>query len=888
MVSRILRRLRTLAGARRVDDEITRELHFHIQMEVDERVRSGMSEQEARRTALRDFGGVGRIREEVRDARGMTFWDNLWQDTRFGLRTLRRSPGYTLAAVVILALGIGANTAMFSVVYGVLVEPLPYRDDGELVLVEQSVPALDMDSLNVSIPELADYRGQLRTVRDLVEYHSMSFTLLSEGEPDRVDTGVVSANFFNMLGVRPLYGRTFVAADEELGAEAVLVLSHEYWQQKFGGDPSVVGRVLEMNNRPHTVIGVLPPHPQYPRYNDVYMPTSACPFRARAQETAAQNRRAFGALEVFGRLSPGETAERASTELATVAAAFDDRFPDVYETNGKRGEVVAHVQPLKEELVAGARPMLVTLVGTTLLVLLIACANVANLALARTVRRSRELAVRTALGAGRGRLVRQLVTESLIVALAGGALGLGLASVSVEMLTRFVGRFTPRTGQIDIDGGVLLFALVTSVATGVVAGLLPALSVRRSLSGAMHDGAAGSGEGRTRQRLRAGLVVAQVAVSFVLLVGAALLLESFFRLSSVPLGYRTEQVMTAAIYGNFTRMATAEDARRIQDGVLERLRASPGVVSAAVTNAVPQSALLPGPRPIEIHGMAPGIRPRNAVQNVASEGYFDTLGVPILAGRDFRGGDGPEASPVAIVNQSMAGLWEGRSPLGTTFSVAGANPAVEYTVVGVSADFRMYGADRDVEAQFYLPASQAGFGGGRLLVRTDRNPIDLAPVIKAAVHAVDETMPVEELRTLAEIRNERLAVPGLTAVLLSLFAGVALVVTLAGIAGLVGTSVSQRTREFGLRMALGATRRSVLNLVLRQGVVLVVIGAVIGAGGAYGFSRLLSRFLFETRPTDPAAYAAVAAVFVVAALAAAFGPARRATTIDPLTALRSE
>jgi len=435
---------------------------------------------------------------------------------------------------------------------------------------------------------------------------------------------------------------------------------------------------------------------------------------------------------------------------------------------------------------------------------------------------------------------------------------------------------------------VLLFALVASIATGVTAGLLPALSIRRSLSQAIHDGTAGSGEGRTRQRLRAGLVVAQVAVSFVLLVGAALLLESFFRLSSVPLGYRTEQVMTAAIYGNFTRMATAEDARRIQDGVLERLRASPGVVSAAVTNAVPQSALLPGPRPIEIHGMAPGSRQMNAARNVASEGYFDTLGVPILAGRDFRLGDGPDATPVAIVNQSMAELWEGRSPLGTTFSVVGANPAIEFMVVGISADFRMYGADRDVEAQFYLPASQAGFGGGRLLVRTDRNPIDMARVITAAVHAVDATMPVEELRTLAEVRNERLAVPGLTAVLLSLFAGVALVVTLAGIAGLVGTSVSQRTREFGLRMALGATRRSVLSLVLRQGVVLVLIGAAMGAAGAWAFSRLLSRFLFETKPTDPAAYAAVAAVFVVAALLATVGPARRATTIDPLTALRSE
>ncbi len=888
MIRKVVRQVRAILGGRRVQDETARELDFHIQMETDARVRAGMSPAEARRTALRDFGGVSRVREEVLDARGITFWESLWQDMRFGVRMLGRSPGYTAAAVAILALGIGANTAMFSVIYGVLLEPLPYRDDGELVLVEQSMPALDINALNVSIPELTDYRAQLQTVRDLVEYHSMSFTLLSEGEPDRVDTGVVSANFFDTLGVRPLHGRTFAGGDDDLGAEAVLVLSHEYWQQKFGGDPAVVGRVLEMNNRPHTVIGVLPPHPQYPRYNDVYMPTSACPFRAQAQETVAENRRAFGALEVFGRLAQGVTPERASTELGAVAGAFDDRFPAVYETNGKRGEVIARVEPLKEELVGGARPMLMALSGTVLLVLLIACANVANLALARTVRRGRELAVRTALGAGRGRLVRQLVTESVMLALAGGALGLALASLSLDLLTGFVARFTPRTGEIDIDAGVLLFTLVVSVATGIAAGLLPAFSTRRNVSQAIHEGSAGSGESPSRRRVRAGLVVGQVAVSFVLLVGAALVLESFFRLASVPLGYRTEQVMTASIYGNFTRMATAEDVRRIEDGILERLRAAPGVASAAIANAVPQSALLPGPRAIQIEGQAPGTRSMNAVRSVASDGYFDTIGVPILAGRDFRLGDHAEAPPVAIINQSMAEFWEGRDPVGTAFSVVGANPLVWYTVVGVAGDFRMYGADRGIEAQFYMSASQAGFGGGRLLVRTDRNPIDMVPVIKDAVHAVDAAMPVEEFRTLAEIRNERLAAPGLTAALLSMFAGVALLVTLTGIAGLVGTSVSQRTREFGLRMALGASRGSVLRLVLGQGVTLVVVGAVIGAAGAVAFGRLIGQFLFETATTDPLAYAVVAAVFVAAAIVAAFGPARRATSIDPLKALRSE
>jgi predicted permease len=889
MLRRVGRRLRTLWRAGGVDDEIARELDFHVRMEIENRVRSGMDLAEARRTALRDFGGLGRVREDVRDARGLTLWDAIRQDVRFGIRTLARSPGYTTAAILILALGIGANTAAFSVVRGVLLEPLPYPDDDELVLVQQSMPALRLPAFGVSIPELADYRDRLVAVRDLVEYHSMSFTLLDQGEPDRVDTGVVSANFFDMLGIRPLHGRTFVETDDDLGAEAVLVLSHEYWRSTFGGDPAVVGRVLEMNNRPHTVVGVLPPHPQYPRNNDVYMPTSACPFRSAAEETAATNRRAFGSLQVFGRLAPGATVTHASTELSTVGAGFDDRFPDVYQRAGARGEVVATAQPLKEELIREARPMLIALAGTTLLVLLIACANVASLALARTVRRRRELAVRSALGAGRGRLVRQLVTESLLVAGAGGLVGLVLAALSLELLTGFVARFTPRTGQIDIDGTVLAFTLVAAVATGIVFGIGPALSARRNLTHAMRDGGGQAGDSAGRQRARAVLVVAQVAVSFVLLVGAALLLESFYRLSSVPLGYRSEGVITAAIYGNFSVGGTQEDALHLQTAILERLRATPGVRAAALTNAVPHAAINPQPIRVRLEGEPEGEQdPRDVDQRVASDGYFDLLSVPILAGRDVRSGDTFQASPVAVINQQMAGMWKGRDPVGRRFALAGQPDPQWITVAGVVADFRMYGADREIGPQYYLPVNQRPGAGIRMLVATAGDPYALVPAIKAAVHAVHPGIPVEELRTLEELRSERLAVPGLTTALLGIFAGVALVVTLAGLAGLVGTSVSQRTREFGLRMALGATRGSVLRLVLRQGIVLVIAGVALGIGGAYAFSQLIGRFLFETRPTDPMAYAIVACVFAAAALAAAFAPARRATRIDPLVALRSE
>ncbi len=894
-MSRILRRVRTLVRRRRFDDDVSRELDFHITMEAERREREGLASDEARRAAIRDFGSVGRVREEVQDVRGLTFWDALGQDIRFGVRTLLRSPSYTSTAVLILALGIGANTTMFSVIDGVLLEPLPFRAGGELVLIQQAATRSNVEDAAVSIPELFDYRARLTSIRDLVEYHSMSFTLLNQGEPDRVDTGVVSANFFRMLGINPLVGRTFVDDDDDLGSQAVLVLSHGYWREKFGGDPAVVGRVLEMNNRPHTVVGVLPAYPQYPRDNDVYMPTSACPFRSAAEENLPQGHRSFAALRVFGRLTPGGTVTQATSEVATIASSFDVDHPDDYLRALALG-MTGRAESLEEQLVSGARPMLLALTGTTLLVLLIACANVANLAVARTVRRSRELAVRAALGAGRGRLVRQLVTESVIVAIAGGGLGLALAGLSLDLLVGFVGRFTARTGQIAIDGGVLGFTLAASVLTGIIFGVAPALSTRRNLSQSIRDGGAQTGEGAGKQRLRAGLVVAQVAVSFILLVGAALLLQSFYRLASVPLGFRTDRVMTAAIFGNFSRIGTSDDAVRFYDRVLARLRGSPGIRSAAITNAVPQSNIQPFNQPIRLEGLTfiDGRR-LEADGNVASDGYFETLGIPILSGRDLGPGDGRDTARVAVINASMAKLWDGSDPVGQRFALEtppnptnGTQGPQWIRVVGVVPDFRLYGVDREIPAAYYIPVAQSAGGGGRLLVSTDGNPYDLIPIIKAAVHGVDAQIPVEELASLQELRNSQLANSGVTAALLLIFAGVALLITLAGIAGVVGTSVSQRTREFGLRMALGASRGSVLQLVLGQGLILVAVGVAIGLAGAYGFSRLIARFLFATAPTDLGAYAAVALVFAIAALLAALGPARRATTIDPLRALRCE
>ncbi|MEZ5316588.1 MAG: ABC transporter permease [Vicinamibacterales bacterium] len=889
-MSRFLRRLRLLVGRGRFEADVKKELEFHVAMETEQRQRSGQPADDARRTALRDFGGVSRIREEVRDARGLAFWDAVVQDLRYGLRTLAGAPGYTAAAVAILALSIGANTAMFSVLNGVLFAPLPFRDGQDLVLVQQSAPQSNRANAGVSIQELQDYRRRLTTVEDLVEYHQMSFTLLNEGEPDRVDTGVVSANFFDMLGIRPELGRSFADRDDDIGAEAVLILSHAYWLEKFGGDPKVIGRVLEMNNRAHTVIGVLPDYPEYPRANDVYMPTSACPFRASAETNPRQGHRSFAGLRVFGRLAPGATPQAASAEIAGVARRFEQDDPQDYDRWNARG-LTGEALPLGEQLVSNARRALYVLAGVTLLVLVIACANVANLALARTMRRGRELAVRTALGASRGRLLRQLLTESLLLSLVGGALGIAIASLSLDLLVAFVGRFTPRTGQIAIDGRVLGFALVVSVVTGIVFGIAPALAARRNLSSGMRDGGTQAGESAGRHRVRAALVVAQVAVSFALVVGAALLLESFYRLATTPLGFETEHVMSAAIFGNFTSQATMADSARFEADVLRNLRTSPGIRAAALTGAVPQSAISPDGTTVWLEGAASD-GPRQVVvdQNYASDQYFDTLGVPILAGRDFQATDTMEAPAVAIINQSMAKLWNGVDPVGRRFTaqlMGGAEAT--FTVVGIAADYRLYGVEQENPAQYYRATSQAPGSGSRLLVRTDGEPAGAVPAIKAAVHAADPDTPVEDIATIAQIRNTtQLAAPGLTAALLGLFALVALTITLTGIAGVISTSVSQRTREFGLRMALGASRWSVLRQVVGQGVVLTIVGIVLGLAGASFFSRLLSSFLFETPATDLSAHLGVALIFLAAALLAAAGPARRATSIDPLRALRSE
>ncbi|MDH4064107.1 MAG: ABC transporter permease, partial [Acidobacteriota bacterium] len=824
---------------------------------------------------------------DMREARGISWVDELVQDVTYGARTLAKHPGYAALAVLTLGLGIGANTAIFSVINGVLLRPLPYEHGDRLVVVRQSAPLSGQSSLGVAIAEYFDYREQADVFDGLVEYHQMNFDLLNRGEPDRVSTGVVSANFFDLLGIRPILGRAFVASDDVPGAEAVLILSHTYWRTKFGGDPDIVGQVFEMNDRPHRVIGVLPDVPHYPQENDVYMPVLACPFRAAAERTIPRNRRAFGGLSVFGRLKEGHTHEEAATAVATINRRFTADYAGVYrtETSGFQATAV----DVRSALTEGARELLLILLGITSLILLIACANVANLTLARMLGRDRELALRTALGAGRGRLVRQLLTESTLLATFGGVIGVAFAFATVGMLTTFVGRFTARTGEVSIDLVVLGFTLLVSVATGVLFGTLPALATRVNLTAALKQGSHQAGDGSGRRRIQDALIVAQVAVSVVLLVGAGLLLASFYRLQRVDAGYRPEGVLSAQVFGNFSRYGNINALRRLYLPILDRLEQQPGVVSAAITNAVPLSGAAPGTTRFDIDGRVtddPDRRPTTDVR-VASERYFDTIGIPVVSGRAFGALDTGESLPVVVINRSMARYWDGTDPVGTRISLNRGETWL--TIVGVVGDVRQFGLAQETVAQIYIPLSQSPFNlAGQVLVRTAGRPEGFAAVLRETVHAVDPNQPIEKIQTLDDLRSEALAAPRLTATLLSVFAGLALLVTLAGIGGVIATSVTQRTREFGVRMALGASRSRVMGLVLGQGLLLVGIGLAIGVVAASAAGRVLSAYLYQTTPRDPFIIAGVAVAFLLAAGLACLAPARRATTVDPLIALRAE
>jgi len=871
-----------------VSRDLASELQFHLDMRTQELIESGLPPEAARDAALRAFGDLraveaecrGIARQRVRERERKANMVGIVQDVRYAWRTLRKTPGFTLVVVLTLALGIGANTAIFSMVRGVLLRPLPYADGQRLVFLQQPATRAGVQNTQFSVAELADYRAQSRALAGIVEYHSMPFILLGRGEPLRVQTGVVSANFFDLLGVRPLLGRGFRPGEDAPGAEPVLVLSYGFWRDRLGGDPGVVGRHFTMNDHVHTVIGVLPPIPQYPGANDVYMPSSACPFRS--SETMVRTR-VMRMLTLFGRLAPGVSSEQAQVELEGISGRLHAEYADAYPAGDGFG---IRVTPLQAQLTAQARPTLLLLLGTALFVLLIACANVANLSLARLVRREREMALRAALGADRARIFRQLLAEGLLLSLAAAAAGLVFAAGGLGLLTAFAARMTPRAGEIALDGPVLGFALGLGLLTGLLFALLPALPSRASVVAALKDGGGSTGAGS--HRLRSVLVVAQVAVSVVLLVGAGLMLRSVLALQGVDPGFNPEQVLAAKLDLNFSKYTTNEQFQQFHQRLRERLAAQPGVALVASSRGYP----LDGRRSfafdfeIEGHPLEPGRARPQADFRVASPDYFRALGIPLVTGRLFTDRDGLQTPSVAIINQSMARrYWLGQDPVGQRITADTGKTWT--TIVGVVGDVRQYGLETDPVDEMYLPFDQIPLREGALVVRGSADPATLARRVKEEVLALDPEQPLAGARPLTEVRADALAPARLTATLLGMFAGLALVITAAGLAGLMAFSVSQRTQEIGVRMALGAARSEVMAMVLRHGLRLVVIGLVAGAAGALALSRAMSGLLYGVTPTDAPTFAATAAVLVSIAALACLIPARRASTVDPMVALRS-
>jgi len=614
------------------------------------------------------------------------------------------------------------------------------------------------------------------------------------------------------------------------------------------------------------------------------MPTVACPFRGRAQETMHENRRAFGALTAFGRIKAGHRMSDVDVEMATVAQRFTEEYSNVYTPEMEFG---TYTVPLFEELTRNARPMLMILLVTSGLVLLTACANVANLMMSRMMRLERELAVRAAMGAGRGRLIRQLLTESILLSVGGGLLGLLLASRGLGMLTSFVGQFTPRTQSIAIDGTVLAFTLGIALLTGLAFGVMPALSSRNELAVALKDGSGQSTDGGGSQHLRSALIVGQVAVSFALLIGAGLLLNSFLKLSEVDPGFSPERVLTAEVFPNWTKYPGPSGGIELFNAILDNLEGTPGIVSAAVASNFPLSGANPMMMRIRVEGQEfddPSAQPTFDMR-VVSRDYFDTTGIPLLLGRTFERTDHLEAALVSVVSESfVAHHFPDQSAIGRRVSWNNGTDWIE--IVGVVADVHDYGLDDAFSEVMYQPFDQVQMAG-RVLVRTTGDPMEMAAIVRDAVHSFDPEQPVENFQTMEMLQSDSIATPRITALLLGLFGGLALMITIAGITGVIATSVSQRTQEFGIRMALGARTGEVMGMVLKQGVTLVAVGVVLGLIGAVAFSRVLEGLLFKTDATDPVTYAGVALVFLGAALVACWLPARRATRVDPIVALKA-
>jgi predicted permease len=888
------RRFRALFHKQKLDARMDHEMRLHIEMQTQENIGAGMKPEQARYAALRQFGWVESIKETCREQRGVGWIEDFGQDIRYGARMLYKHPGFTAIAVLTLALGVGANTAIFSLVNGVLLRPLAYPDSGQLVWLCERGP--DWSGGSLAYPNFIDWRDQQSVFENFGVYIGNNFTLTGAGEPVLLAGALMSADAFAALRTQPEIGRVFREDEDKPGSPAVAVISHALWQNRLGGEAGIINKTISLDGKPHTVLGVMPAGFEFPNKTDVWVPVG--PYSA---ESSWQKRDNHPGLFGLARLKPGVTLEKARANLDVVAVRLEQQYPESNKTRG------VQIDRLLDNQVGNVRRALWILVGAVSFVLVIACANVANLLLARAAAREKEMAVRGALGAGHWRMTRQLLAESGLLALLGAMVGLLFATGALRVVTALAGGNMPRAAEISLDLRVLLFSGLVAVVTGILFGLAPAWHARRvDLQGTLKETARGTTSGRAG--LRQGLVIAEVALTFVLLAGAGLLMLSFHRLLQVNPGFVVDRVLTFRINFPNDKYQTDEQKILFCQALREKLRALPGVRAASLAsqNTIPlheggwdMRFLIEGrPEP------PPHVQPSLQFHLIAPD-YFQTMGIPLLQGRDFTEQDNREhlrgtlsgndwgagLNSIIIDEEFAKHYWPNQNPLGQRVRIPWGEREKQpiVTIVGVVGRIKENRlSEQGGMVQAYFPMYQQPLGNMAVVVKTTSQPAPLLATMRQQVSQLDPALPIFGISTMKEMRDHNVAPDRLNLGLLGGFAVLALVLAIIGLYGLLSFTVTQRQREIGVRMALGAQRFEVLNLVVGQGMRLVLLGAFIGLLGSFALTRVLTSVLFNVEPTDPLTFVTVTLALCVVALLACYIPARRATKIDPIVALRYE
>ena len=879
-------RIRALRQRETVIKDIDREMRLHLELQVEANIKSGMSPEEAREKAMRSFGNVNRAVDAAYDVKGGGLFETLAQDIRYGLRMLAKHKAFTSVAVVTLALGIGANTAIFSVVNELLLSPLPYRDAEKIAMLWEVSP----EGRHQNTTSRANYRAwraQNTSFQNVAAFTDQRFNMTDAGEPEELSVQLATPEIFNVLGVDPLLGRTFRPEDGEPANMDIAVLSYPLWQRRFGGQSNIVGQQLTLNDRKFTIIGVMPPSFQFhiKSRSGTGRPAELWSILPMPVGPGANDRGRF--LSVVGRLKDGVSPEQAAAELRTIEARLSDETPE-YNKNYS-----AEVLPLRDQFFGNVRRPLWLMLGAVGFVLLIACANVANLLLSLATSREKEIAVRAALGARRFRIVRQLLTESLLLALLGSALGLGFAYLGIKALVLISPRDLMSLQGVGLNLTVLAWTLGVSLLTGIIFGLAPALHVSRlNLNDSLKDGGKSeSAQAGGSRRLRNALVVSEIALAVVLLASAGLLIRSFIRLQQVDRGFETDNLLTMIVRVPNSRYR--EDAQFVNffSQTLERTRHLPTVRSAGMVNFLPLYGGLGSATGFKIVGRPeppPGQGPSTDVR-VADAGYFQTMGIPLLRGRNFSDSEQRETKHVILINEALARKhFPDQDPIGRRLDVEMFDTPQPAEIIGVVGNVRYDSLIDESPPAVYFPHPDLTYAFMTLVIRTDGDPTAIAPAVQREIRALDPNQPVSDVRTMNQVMADWVSRSRFNTLLLGLFAGLATLLSAVGIFGVMNYSVALRTREIGLRLAVGAQPRQVLLLVLRQGLVLTVVGIVLGLAAAFALTRLLSGLLFGVGAVDVTTFTTISLLLVLVSLLACYLPARRAMRIDPLRALRYE